>query len=64
MSMRDDLRLLEGYVYRAPLAIKYNGKRWKYCVSSRGKDKINEIVMRGTRFEICKVYETGVWLLR
>lgn len=62
--MKDDLKLLEGYVYRAPFAVKHNGKRWKYCVSSGGQALINEIVIRGTRFEICKVSETGIWLLR
>jgi hypothetical protein len=64
MSMKDDLSLLEGYVYRAPLTVKYNGKRWKYCVSKGGEEKLQQIIMRGTSFEVCKVLESDVWLLR
>ncbi len=64
MSMKDDLRLLKGYVFRAPLTIKYNGKRWKYCVSKGGEEMLRQIMMRGTNFEICKVLDSDVWLLR
>tara|TARA_B000000557_G_scaffold259061_1_gene254362 strand:- start:1553 stop:1759 length:207 start_codon:yes stop_codon:yes gene_type:complete len=53
-----------GCIYRLPMIFKYEGKRWRWCITRKGRDKLKDMFLKNRSLEITRIKKENIWLLR
>ena len=63
---KEDIKTLKnsGCIYRFPMIFKYKGKRWRWCITKEGKEKLKDLFLKNRSLEIARIKNKNIWLLR
>ena len=63
---KEDIQILKdaGCIYRMPMIFVYKGKRWRWCITSEGKEKLKDMFLKNRSLEIARIKDKNIWLLR
>ncbi len=63
---KEDIQELKnaGCIYRMPMIFKYKGKRWRWCITYEGKEKLRDMFLKNRSLEIARIKDKNIWLLR
>lgn len=63
---KEDIQELKnaGCIYRMPMIFTYKGRRWRWCITSEGKEKLKDMFSKNRSLEIARIKDKNIWLLR
>ena len=63
---KEDIQELKdaGCIYRMPMIFTYKGRRWRWCITSKGKEKLKNMFSKNRSLEIARIKDKNIWLLR